>query len=662
MANKKLKKKDYQQALQAMFEQAQGVKGWDTRYVPKSLDPVDHSSLEIKLIAYYLPQFHPVPENDHWWGKGFTEWTNVTKAVPQFLGHYQPHLPGELGFYDLRLPESLRAQAALARHYGVHGFCIHHYWFGGRRILERPLEVLLENPDIDINFCLCWANENWCRRWDGLEEDILLAQSHSPQDDIAFIDSLMPAFKDERYIKVDGKPVLVVYRASLLPDARETAKRWRAHLAEHGFPGIHLVAATSFDIVESESFGFDATVEFPPHKFKVEPINSQYVVLNPDYTGKIYDYGNWKDRWNSQPSEGRVHYRGVMPSWDNEARRPGNGFSYVNATPVSYASWLNNVCQETAAKPEAQRFVFVNAWNEWAEGAHLEPDRRNGYAYLHATASVLQRFRKPSAVFNRVTEIQRSFVKRSDFCVAVHLYYSDLSAELIARLREAPSIDVHLSMMQDVSTDVLELWLNSGLNFYPTLIENRGRDIRSFLTAFSGFIQPRGYELFCKVHTKKSLHRLDGDVWRSSLYDSLISEIAIDQLKSSRRVGLLAPLGSIMDLSVPQIHLGNLEWLNALLEILGRPDLADGYRFSFSAGSMFWGRTEAFSLLRKFDDLIDSFELEVGQMDGTLAHAFERIFGLLVNAEGYEMAEAGNGGAVGQLKELLQVTHRKIPS
>lgn len=642
MARKKLTKKDYQQALQAMFEQAQGVKGWDTRYVPRSLDPVDHDSLDIKLIAYYLPQFHPVPENDHWWGKGFTEWTNVTKAVPQFLGHYQPHLPGELGFYDLRLPESLRAQAALARHYGVHGFCIHHYWFGGRRILERPFQVLLENPDIDINFCLCWANENWSRRWDGLEEDILLAQSHSPEDDLAFIDSLLPAFRDERYIKVEGKPLLVVYRASLLPDARQTAKRWRERLREHGFPGVHLVAATSFDITDAESFDFDATVEFPPHKYLLDPINDHYVVMNPEYTGKIYDYDKWREKWNELPSTGRVHYRAVMPSWDNEPRRPGNGFSYVNSSPTSYASWLDRVCQETMTKQASDRFVFVNAWNEWAEGAHLEPDRKYGYAYLHATSNVLQQFRKPSAVSNSVAELQKKFVKRNDACVVVHLYYSDLSEELIERLTALHDVDVHVSMMQNVSQEVIDLWQQSGLNFYPVLTENRGRDIRSFLIAFSGFVQPHGYEYFCKIHTKKSLHRVDGDAWRSSLFNSLISDSSKKQIISSTQRGVVAPTGAIMDLSVPEVHLGNMEWLNALLEVIGRPELADGYRFRFSAGSMFWGRTEAFVQLNKLAGLVDSFELEVGQLDGTLAHAFERMFCLLAETAGFEIVEIGN--------------------
>lgn len=631
------KKKDYQLALQSMFEQAQGVKGWNTNYVPKMHNPVDHKSIDIKLIAYYLPQFHPIPENDHWWGKGFSEWTNVTKAIPQFLGHYQPHLPGELGFYDLRQVESIRAQADLARHYGIHGFCIHHYWFGGRRVLEKPLDLLLENPDIDINFCLCWANENWCRRWDGLEDDILLAQSHSPADDLQFIDSLIPAFNDPRYIKIDGKPLLIIYRATLLPDAKATARRWRKRVVEMGLPGIHLVAATSFDIADATSFGFDATVEFPPHKLNPKQVNEQYTKLNPEYTGKIYDYAIWKERWNNQNPKDGVHYRATMPSWDNEARRPGNGFSFVNATAEAYANWLDKICAETVTKPENERLVFVNAWNEWAEGAHLEPDRKHGYAYLHATANVLQRYQKPNAVSNIIHSLQKKYQKRSNTCVVIHLYYPDLSKDLIARIKLLDEVDVHISLMQDVDKKTVALWMNSGLNVYISLVENRGRDVRSFLLAYKTFVEHHKYDFFCKIHTKRSPHRADGDMWRNTLYDSLLNKNAHDAIKQSKKIGLMSTKSSLTDLSTPETHLGNVEWLNVLLEIIDRKDLSDGYQIVFPAGTMFWGNTQAFTLLRKYYDLIDSFELEVGQLDGTLAHAFERMFGLLVTSTGYQV-------------------------
>jgi len=221
----------------------------------------------VRLIAYYLPQFHPIPENDRWWGKGFTEWTNVTKALPQYVGHYQPRLPDGLGFYDLRLPENLAAQASLARRYGIGGFCIHYYWFGGRRLLETPLAMLLRHPEIDLPFCLNWANEPWSRVWDGSERQLLMEQQHSPEDDLAFAAAIEPVMADPRYIRISGRPLFMLYRPGLLPDAAATVARWRDYFSARGLADPYIVMPQAFGDTDPRVYGMDAATGFPPHPF-----------------------------------------------------------------------------------------------------------------------------------------------------------------------------------------------------------------------------------------------------------------------------------------------------------------------------------------------------------------------------------------------------------
>jgi hypothetical protein len=346
---------------------------------------------DVKAIAFYLPQFHPVPENDEWWGKGFTEWTNVTRATPQFAGHHQPQLPGELGFYDLRSDEVREQQARLAREHGIHGFCYYYYWFNGRRILERPLEMMLDAGTPDFPFCICWANENWTRRWDGLDDEVLLEQKHDEESDRAFIRDVLPILKDPRYIRIKGAPLLLVYRVDLLPDPVRTSASWRQACKEAGLGGIHLCAMESFGNSDPYASGFDSAAQFPPHRLQLRRAEDAVKDLNPQFTGRIYDY-EWTvaDEINAPPASYR-RFRGVMTAWDNTARRGSASHIHVNSTPEAYEVWLRGIVDATRRDlPAGERLLFINAWNEWAEGAHLEPDQKFGRAYLEATRRALR--------------------------------------------------------------------------------------------------------------------------------------------------------------------------------------------------------------------------------------------------------------------------------
>lgn len=352
---------------------------WRDR-LEKTIDP--------KLIAFYLPQFHPMPENDKWWGTGFTEWTNVSKAYPNFVGHYQPRLPADLGYYDLRLSEVMEQQAELARRYGVQGFCFYYYWFDGKRLLDRPIEQMLESGKPDFPFCLCWANENWTRRWDGQDHEVLMAQSHSVEDDTAVILDLIRFFRDQRYIRIDGRPLLLAYRVTLFPDFAQTAARWRTICREQGIGEIYIAMVESFELVHANThpreFGCDAAVEFPPQGL-AEQKKPSGAIVNPNFAGGVADYRDLAVRYSARQAPAYTRFKGVIPGWDNSARRQNNSFCFEHATPGAFQAWLEDAIEQTRVQQFGdERLIFVNAWNEWAEGAYLEPDRRYGHTYLEA--------------------------------------------------------------------------------------------------------------------------------------------------------------------------------------------------------------------------------------------------------------------------------------
>ncbi|MBM2821308.1 MAG: glycosyltransferase WbsX family protein [Thermoleophilia bacterium] len=345
---------------------------------------------QAKLIAFYLPQFHPIPENDEWWGEGFTEWTNVRRAKPLYRDHFQPQLPSELGFYDLRDHQVLDVQAALAREYGIHGFCYYYYWFNGRRVLERPLDHILSSGKPHMPFCLCWANENWTRRWDGRENDVLLRQDYTGDWADRLIRDLLPALADERYMTINGAAALLVYRADVIPEGARVTDRWRRIARSEAGLDLHLAAVQSHGLTDPVPYGFDAAVEFPPHNIHV-PANPRRVRdLDPRFDGILGDYRGLMRARLALPLPQYVWYRGVIPSWDNTARRGTSAHLLVTSSPYEYRLWLRKtVLQALARAPAQEPLVFINAWNEWGEGTHLEPDDRYGRQWLEATRGAL---------------------------------------------------------------------------------------------------------------------------------------------------------------------------------------------------------------------------------------------------------------------------------
>jgi lipopolysaccharide biosynthesis protein len=339
-----------------------------------------------RLIAFYLPQYHPTPENSEWWGAGFTDWLNVVRARPLFAGHQQPHLPADLGFYDLRLAATREAQADLAREYGIHGFCYYHYWFGGRRLLSAPLDAVLETGKPDFPFCVCWANENWTRAWDGLEKEVLIRAESSAEDDRAHFIWLSGVLRDPRYIRVDGKPLVVIYRVSKLDDPKRLSSIWREEAKRLGIGDIFLASVESLrdDRVDPVRHGFDAAVEFQPDWLALGPPAR----TTPEGT-KVFAYRDVVERMLAKRPPAYRRFRGVTTSWDNTARRQKGAVVLDGAQPDLYEGWLRRVLADVRASGDRDPLVFVNAWNEWAEGAHLEPCQRWGRGYLEATRRAL---------------------------------------------------------------------------------------------------------------------------------------------------------------------------------------------------------------------------------------------------------------------------------
>lgn len=341
----------------------------------------------VTTVAFYLPQFHQIPENDAWWGQGFTEWRNVERARPLFNGHDQPRRPdSRFGEYSLDSPATVAWQVELANGADVDAFCYYHYWFDGKRLLERPLDAYLAST-LTMPFCICWANENWTRKWDGKAREVLLAQRYGPDTADEVFESFLPYLSDQRYLRLRGAAVLLVHRVDQIPAASEVATRWRRLAEANGVGPLHLVASELRAGTDPRRFGFDAVAEFPPtgdntwRSALLRPPRG----LSRGFRGRLMSYERLAARYMRRSPPPFPRHHGVMPRWDNTPRRLERATIYVGSSPATYARWLSHARHAEWELRRDDGLVFINAWNEWAEGAYLEPDKTTGQAYLDAT-------------------------------------------------------------------------------------------------------------------------------------------------------------------------------------------------------------------------------------------------------------------------------------
>jgi len=371
--------------------------------------------MSVKLIAYYLPQYHPIPENDAWWGKGFTEWTNVAKAKPLFRGHYQPRLPADLGFYDLRVPEVREQQAELAREHGIYGFCYYHYWFGnGKQLLERPFNEVLASGKPDFPFMLCWANQTWKGVWFGASKGkTLIEQQYPGADDYEkHFNSIVDAFHDPRYITIDKKPVFCVYLPRDIPDLQVFVDVFRKSAIKAGLSGIYLLAGNCPSTWIPAENGFDGMISSNFHTFRNDM--KKYLIKDKSaFLGKVerklrsmlfsksfddrnkpffIDYRKLTNLISNWPEVSFDYFPEVVPDWDNSPRAGVKSLIVKSSTAELWQNHLNRSFQYVLNKPADRQYIFIKSWNEWAESNYLEPDSKNELTYLKTLKNTLQRF------------------------------------------------------------------------------------------------------------------------------------------------------------------------------------------------------------------------------------------------------------------------------
>jgi len=614
---------------------------------------------DIKPIAFYLPQFHEVEENNEWWGKRFTDWTSCKRAKKVYGDQWQQRKPHpDIGYYDLTDIGTLKKQAAIAKRHGIHGFCFYYYNFSGKRLLEKPLNLLCENKDIDINYCVCWANENWSRRWDGSDDEILMKQKYLPRDNENTIADIAKLFSDPRYIRFESKPVVLVYRKSHLKDPVETTETWRKWCRENGIGDIYLICVQTYqDYTDPRKYGFDAASEMPAHLHHPS-INRNFspAGLEHGFSGRIHSYADYANGIIDIRKREKVDYtlfRTVALKFDNTGRKPHGPHIFTHFSVDIFHRWLLDsmwyACKEL---PRGSRFIFINAWNEWAEGTYLEPDVHFGYTALNTVSRALNgtrppTFRKPRrgpTCPSRILFTDSEFDKTDTMAVPagscsvavhIHIYHDDLIPQFVAALKhfERPFHLFVTTPFEAVEEKVRKAFGSIPLvqELEVVLCENRGRDIGPLLVE----IGPRlsDFDIMLHIHSKKS-----DPVWFQYLKDrtfgsSKIVNRIINQLYNEESVGVVYPQ-TYPRWSYHEDFGGNGDKIREVCKFL-KIKTPPEENIHFPAGSFYWAKPKALKKLFNYKWNYEHFPEEPIGNDGTLAHGVERLISHIAHEEGY---------------------------
>ena len=611
---------------------------------------------DIKPIAIYLPQYHTFPENDAWWGKGFTEWVNVKKGEPLFEGHYQPRVPyKDFGYYDLSKVETMQKQCKLAKEHGIYGFAIYYYWFSGKQLMKEPMQILLEHPELDLPFFLIWANENWTRTWDGKANDVLIQQEYSDADAVQFIWDLKKYIDDDRYMRIDGKPVIAIYAPKEIPNLHKQVAIWRKTARTCGIGELYIMicdsSATAADLQIVDLV--DAEYEFPPRLKGYVP--SEFKPNN----GTAYNYAALVESERPQvPYTDQLDiYRGAMLNWDNSGRRKQGYNCWSGFSFELFYLWLKaEIVYARKYQSPDKRFLFINAWNEWGEGTYLEPDERNGYAALNTLSRAIYSlpFAPENPAENKVVSIGTGIPADSDrswmcrkmaepprIAVQAHVFYEELISTIVQYTnRITLPFDLYITTSSKEKAEVIRKYTDvySVAEHVQIMVAaNKGRDVVPFIAQMSPVIQ--NYDYLCHLHSKKSNHAsIMGDIWRDYLYENLLAssdlvDEILDKFEQDPKLGIIMPEN--LDLLADFIEWGsNKKLAETLLQRIHlQIDLPD--EIIFPAGDMFWMRTKAVKNLFDIAAWEDMIPEENKQIDATVMHAIERLWVYVAKANGY---------------------------